>query len=163
MSGDGRRHCADSLAELAAGVLAAPERAAAAAHLADCPSCRAALAGWAAVAASTAAVTGAPRSAQSIVRAVLTQAALDPQPPPVHKRRAGFAGQLLRAEFQLVRPAVWVASVLVMACAVVLAAVGGDDAGGGVLSLVAPLVAVGGVAGSTARSATQLTRRWRRR
>jgi len=147
MSGDGVRHCTDSLAEYAAGVLTGPERAAVEAHLAGCPSCRAALADWSAVAATTVAPVDAPPSSASIVRAVLTRAALDPQAPPVRKRRARFAGQLLRAELRLVRPAVWLASVLVMACAVVLAAVGGDDAGGGVLSLVAPLVAVGGVAG----------------
>jgi hypothetical protein len=59
----------------------------------------------------------------------------------------GFAWQLLRAELRLVRRSVWVASALVMACAVWLAVAGGDGGGATALSLIAPLVAVAGVAG----------------
>jgi hypothetical protein len=46
-----------------------------------------------------------------------------------------------------VRPSVWLASLVVMACAVALAVTGGDGAGATVLSLVAPPVAVAGIAG----------------
>jgi hypothetical protein len=77
---------------------------------------------------------------------VLTRSALTPAAVPAHPRRVRFAGQLLWAELRLVRPAVWVASVLVMACAVGLARGGGGDSFGLLLSLVAPLLAVGGVA-----------------
>jgi len=147
MTGDGKRHPTDALAEYAAGVLDAPARTAVEAHLIACPSCRTALLGWTAVAAATVAPVAAPPSSASVVGAVLTRAALAPQAPPVRKRGVGFAGQLLRAELRLVRPSVWVASMLVMACAVAAAAVAGHGAGATALSLVAPLVAVAGVAG----------------
>jgi len=147
MSGDGMRHPTDALAEYAAGTLTGPELAPVEAHLIGCPSCRAALVGWTAVAAATVAPVDAPPSSSSVVRAVLTRAALAPQAPPVRKRRLRFAGQLLRAELRLVRPSVWLASVMVMACGVALAVVAGNGAGATVLSLVAPLVATAGVAG----------------
>jgi Putative zinc-finger len=147
MSGDGPPHRSDALAEYAAGALPAPQRTALEAHLADCPSCRAKLADWRAVAAAAAAPAAAPPSAASMVRAVLTRAALAPQPKPAGRRGARFAGQLLRAELRLVRPSVWLASALVMACGVALALVAGSGAGATVLSLVAPLVAAVGVAG----------------
>jgi hypothetical protein len=88
----------------------------------------------------------APPSAAPLVGSVLRRAALAPPAVPVRKRRLGFLGQLLRAELRLVSPAVWLASLVVMACAVAVAA-GGDGAGSTALSLVAPLVAVAGVAG----------------
>jgi hypothetical protein len=147
MSGNGVRHCTDALAEYAAGALTPPERAAVEVHVSGCPSCRDDLAAWAAVAAATEAPAAAPPSSASMVRTALTRAALAPQPPPVRERRLGFAGQLLRAEQRLVHPSVWLASVLVMACAAMLAVVGGDGAATTVLSLAAPLVAVAGVAG----------------
>jgi len=118
MTGDGKRHPTDALAEYAAGVLDAPARTAVEAHLIACPSCRTALLGWTAVAAATVAPVAAPPSSASVVGAVLTRAALAPQAPPDRKRGIRFAAQLLRAELRLVRPSVWVASMLVMACAV---------------------------------------------
>jgi hypothetical protein len=147
MSGDPVRHCTDALAEYAADVLAGPDRTAVEAHLLGCPSCRVGLVSWTAVAAATAAPAGAPPSPASIVRAVLTRAALSPQAPPVRKRRLRFVWRLLHAELRLVRPSVWLASLLVMGCALALAVMGGNGAGATVLSLVAPLVAVAGVAG----------------
>jgi Putative zinc-finger len=147
MSGEAVRRCTDALAEYAAGVLTDPEAALVEAHLIGCPSCRAALAGWTAVAEATAAPGNKPPSSASVVRAALTRAALAPQAVPVRKRRVGFVRQLLRAELRLVRSSVWLASLLVMGCAVALAVVGGNGAGATVLSLVAPLVAVAGVAG----------------
>jgi hypothetical protein len=97
------------------------------------------------VAAATVAPVAPPPA--SLVGAVVRRAALAPQAPPARRRGVGFAAQLLRAELRLVRPAVWLASAVVMACAVWLAVEGGEGAGAPVLSLVAPLVAVAGVAG----------------
>lgn len=147
MSGEAVRHHPEALAEYAAGVLAGPERTAVEAHLLDCSSCRAVLVGWTALAEATAAPVDAPPDPASVVRAALTEAALAPQPPPVRRRRVAFAGELLLAEARLVHPSVWLASVLVMACAVALSLTGGNGAGATVLSLVAPLIAVAGVAG----------------
>jgi len=147
MSRDGTRHPTDSLAEYAAGMLDAPARTTVETHLIACPSCRTALRGWTAVAAATVAPVDAPPSSAPVVRAVLTRAALAPQAPPVRRRGIRFAAQLLRAELRLVRPSVWLASMLVMACAVAAVAVAGHGAGATVLSLVAPLVAIAGVAG----------------
>jgi hypothetical protein len=147
MTGDGMRHPTGALAEYASGALAAPERNVVETHLIACPSCRTALLGWTAVAAATAAPVGAPPSPASVVGAVLTRAALAPPAPPVRKRGIRFAAQLLRAELRLVRPSVWLASMLVMACAVAAVAVGDRSAGATVLSLAAPLVAIAGVAG----------------
>jgi hypothetical protein len=141
------RHDPGALAAYAAGVLAGPERAAVAAHLLDCGPCRAELAAWTALAEATATPEATPPDPAAAVGAALTRAALDPEPPPVSRRRSRFALALLLAELRLVRPSVWVASVLVMACAVALALTGGSGAGATVLSLVAPLVAVAGVAG----------------
>ena len=147
MSGNGVRHPTDALAEYVAGALAGPELAWVEAHLIGCPTCRAALLGWAAVAAAAVAPVAAPPDPGSVVRVVLTRAALAPQALPVRARRLRFAGQLLHAELRLASPAVWLASALVMACAVAVAAVAGHGAGRSLLSLVAPLVAVAGAAG----------------
>jgi hypothetical protein len=147
MNGD-VRHCTDVLAEHAAGLASGPRRAAVEAHLRDCPSCRAALEDWTAVAAAMAASASTPPPAAQVVRGALTRAALTPRRVPVRRRGPRFAGQLLRAEMRLVRPSVWLASVVVMVCAVVVAVTGGDPgAGATVLSLVAPLVAAAGIAG----------------
>jgi anti-sigma factor RsiW len=145
--GDAPRHCTDLLAEYAAGALEAPSRAAAEEHLEGCPSCRAELEGWTAVAAATAGPEGPPPSPAAMVHSVLTRSALAPRPQLARRRGARFAAQLLRAELRLVRPSVWLASLLVMACAVALAAGGDDGAGSTMLSLVAPLIAAAGVAG----------------
>src|SRR5919197_2554709 len=147
MSGDAR-HCTDVLAEHAAGLTSGPRRAEVEVHLRECPSCRAALADWTAVAAAMGASASAPPPAAQMVRGALTRAALTPQEVPVRGRGPRFAGQLLRAETRLVRPSVWVASMVVMACAVVVAVTGGHPgAGATVLSQVAPMVAAAGIAG----------------
>jgi len=140
-------HCGDKLAEYAAGVLEGPERAAVRAHLTGCPACVADLAGWTAIAAAAGAPADPPPAPAPVVRSALTRAALAPPTPPAPGRRTGFAWQLLCAEARLVHPSVWLASVLVMACAFGLALVGGDGAGAAMLSLVSPLVAVAGIAG----------------
>ena len=145
MTADGLRHCTDALAEYAAGALAGPDREPVEAHLADCRSCRAELASWTAVAAAVGPAP-APPGPVAAVRAALTRSALTPLTAPARRRRLRFAAQLLGAELHLVRPAVWVASFLVLACALGLARGGGDDSLGLMLSLVAPLLAVAGVA-----------------
>jgi hypothetical protein len=147
MTGDGKRHPTDALAEYAAGVLDAPEQTTVETHLVGCPSCRAALRSWTAVAAATVALVDAPPSPEPVVRSALARSALAPQAPPGRRRGVRFAAQLLRAELRLVRPSVWLASMLVMACAVAAVAAGDHGAAAPVLSLVAPLVAVAGVAG----------------
>jgi hypothetical protein len=148
MTGDAIRHPTGELAEYAAGVLDPSERTTVNTHLTACSSCRTALLSWMAVASATGTPTAPPPSAPSVVRAALTRAALAPLAPPVRKRGVRFAAELLRAELRFVRPSVWVASILVMACAVVAAAAAsGRGTGATVLSLVAPLIAVAGVAG----------------
>jgi anti-sigma factor RsiW len=92
MSSDGARHCGDTLAEYAAGALTGPELAPVEAHLARCAPCRAALAGWTAVAAATVAPLEPPPSVARMVRAVVTQAALAPQARPVAMRGWGSPG-----------------------------------------------------------------------
>lgn len=146
MTAEDVRHCTDALAEYAAGAQPGPAQAAVEAHLARCPSCRADLASWTTVAAATAEPLQAPPDPVRTVRSALIRSALRPAAAPAHPRGVVFAGQLLRAELRLVRPAVWVATVLVMACAVGLARGGGGDSLGMLLSLVAPLLAVAGVA-----------------
>jgi Putative zinc-finger len=146
MNQDGLRHPASALAEYAAGSSTGQERAAIEAHLAGCRSCRAELAGWAAVATAVAAAAAPPDPAL-VVRAALTRAALAPPAMPARRRGPRFAWRLLRAELRLVRPSVWLACALVMAFGVVLAASEGGDGAAMVLSLTAPLVAVAGIAG----------------
>jgi hypothetical protein len=141
-------HCGDALAEYAAGVLEGPERAAVRAHLSGCPACVADLAGWAAVAVAAGVPAGPPPAPAPVIRSALTRTALAPAARPGGARRARFAWQLLCAEARLVHPSVWIASVMVMACAFGVALVGGAGGGGAaMLSLVSPLVAVAGIAG----------------
>jgi hypothetical protein len=92
-----------------------------------------------------------------VVRAVLTRSAVDgPARPPVDGHRTGrlrFLAALVAAEARLVRPAVPVASALVMAlgvATVLLQRAAGTTAGGAdlMLGLVAPIVAAAGVAGT---------------
>ncbi|MFL6074525.1 MAG: anti-sigma factor family protein [Mycobacteriales bacterium] len=132
----------------ATGRLAGADRQAATAHLAGCPACRAELAGWQAVRGALR--TGSPAADQPpaaapVVAAVLARSAADPVrhlPVPRHR----FAWQLLRAQLRLVRPVVWVMSVLVTSFGVVLAGAAGHSSSGDVFGLVAPLVAAAGVA-----------------
>lgn len=145
MTEDAGRHPTDSLAEYAAGVLTETEAVASVeTHLAACLSCRRALEDWRTVAASMVASEPPPRGAATL-RAVLTRSALAPVRLPARRRGVGFAGQLLRAELRLVRPSVWLASLLVMGCAVAMAVTSGQGVGATVLSLVAPAIAAGGV------------------
>jgi hypothetical protein len=146
MTEDASRHPTDLLAEFAAGVLAGPGAVASVeAHLPGCPSCRQALEDWRLVAAPLVGSPELPPSGARMVRAVLTRSALAPMVTPVHRRGISFAGQLLGVELRLVRPSVWLASLLVMACAVAMAVTSGHGMGATVLSLVAPLIAAGGV------------------
>jgi hypothetical protein len=132
------------------GRLAGADRQAATAHLAGCPACRADLAGWQAVrgalrTGSPVPPADQPPAATSVVAAVLARSAADPVrhlPVPRHR----FAWQLLRAQLRLVRPVVWVMSVLATSFGVVLAGVAQRSSSTDVFGLVVPLVAAAGVA-----------------
>jgi len=134
----------------AAGTLPAAERDRVRAHLAGCPRCRADLAAWQVIARAAAPAGPAPDPAR-LVRAVLTRSALGGRPahPP---RRLRHLAALVPAEARLIRPAVPVASTLVMllgvAIVVVQAAAAAPVGAAQVLALVAPIVAAAGVAGT---------------
>lgn len=132
------------LVEYAAGSLGPADRAGVEAHLAGCAGCRADLAGWHALAqaAGPPAVPPGPE----LVRGVLLRSALA-GPEPVTRRPLFFALSLALAEARLVRISVFVASALVMALGVLLAALPAQADAGNILSLLAPVVAAAGVAG----------------
>jgi hypothetical protein len=129
--------------EYVTGELAPAERAEFEAHLAECAECRADVAAW----RSLAAVADVPSPpGPDLVHRVLLRSALSGPPPPT-RRPAWFSLALLRAEARLVRPAVPIASALVMALGVALAATSPQGLSGQVLALVAPVVAALGIAG----------------
>jgi len=132
------------LLEYVTGGLADDERAGVEAHLAGCAECRADVAAWRALAGGADPAPPGPE----LVHRVLLRSAFSGPPPT--RRPALFSLALLRAEARLVRPAVPIASALVMALGVLLAAAS-PAAGGGwagqVLALVAPVVAALGIAG----------------
>ncbi|BCB73738.1 hypothetical protein GCM10022251_14380 [Phytohabitans flavus] len=130
--------------EYVTGALDAAERAKFEAHLTQCAKCRADVAAWRSLA--TAADDPSPPGPELIHR-VLLRSALS-GPPPATRRKAWFSLALLRAEARLVRPAVPIASALVMALGVALAAApSATGSAGQVLALVAPVVAALGIAG----------------
>ncbi|BCJ55419.1 hypothetical protein Asp14428_68940 [Actinoplanes sp. NBRC 14428] len=145
----------DLLPAYAAGSLAGPERDRVGAHLVECASCRAELAGWRAI-GDAAAPAGPPPDPARTVRAALTRSALEGSPAPSRDgwlvRRLRHLGSLLVAEARLVRPAVPLASALVLALGVALVLLPGDAAPDGgadlVLALVTPMVAAAGIAGT---------------
>ena len=146
----------DLLPAYAAGSLPRADRDRVRAHLADCPRCRAELAAWQVIAAAATPAEAAPEPAR-VVRAALTRSAIEgPAGPPRagHRaRRLRHLGALVVAEARLIRPAVPVASALVMLLGVAIvlfqAAAGAAGAGAGlVLALLAPIVAAAGVAGT---------------
>ncbi|MGQ5262839.1 zf-HC2 domain-containing protein [Micromonospora sp. ZYX-F-536] len=136
----------DLLPAYAAGSLSGPDRDRVRAHLADCPRCRADLASWQAIA--VAAAPGAtPPDPASLVRTVLSRSTIEPivRRPP---RRVRHLVALVAAEARLIRPAAPIASALVMALGaglVLLRTTAGADL---MLSLIAPIVAAAGVAGT---------------
>ncbi|GIE99634.1 zf-HC2 domain-containing protein [Paractinoplanes rishiriensis] len=137
----------DLLPSYAAGVLHGAEHERVRAHVADCSSCRADLAAWQSIAAAALPETAAPDPAR-LVRAVLTRSAMDG--PTGHRPgRARPLAALVVAEARLIRPAVPIASALVMALGVAIVLIqGAPGIAGLVLSLVAPIVAAAGVAGT---------------
>jgi hypothetical protein len=147
----------EMLAEYAAGSLGGADCDRVRAHLAGCARCRADLAAWRAI-AEAAAPRDAPPDAARMVRDVLTRTAVGGPVAPLGEgswaRRLRYAAALVVAEARLIRPAVPVASALVMALGVVLvlvqaAAVARPATGADVvLALVAPVVAAAGVAGT---------------
>lgn len=130
------------LLEYATGALEPAERAEVEGHLAGCAECRAGVAAWRAL-GDTGHDPAPP--GPDLVHRVLLRSALS-GPPPATRRPAWFSFALLRAEARLVRPAVPIASALVMALGVGLAATAKGSAGQ-VLALVAPVVAALGIAG----------------
>ncbi|GAA4470470.1 zf-HC2 domain-containing protein [Phytohabitans houttuyneae] len=132
----------DRLLEYATGALDPTEHAEVDTHLAECAQCRADVAAWR-VLGDTSRDPDPP--GPDMVHRVLLRSALSGPPPPT-RRPAWFSLALLRAEARLVRPAVPIASALVMALGVVVAATAAGS-GGQVLALVAPVVAALGIAG----------------
>ncbi|MGP4027104.1 zf-HC2 domain-containing protein [Actinomadura sp. 3N407] len=147
----------EMLPAYAAGSLCGADRDRVRAHLADCARCRADLAAWRAIADAAAPGEAAPE-VTGMVRAVLIRSAIEgPADPPgggPRRRRPRYAAALVVAEARLIRPAVPVASALVMALGVIIvlvqaAAVARPATGAEVvLALVAPIVAAAGVAGT---------------
>jgi putative zinc finger protein len=133
----------DLLPSYAAGTLGDTDRELVRAHLADCPSCRADLAAWRAIAD---AVASPPESPPTVVRAVLTRSALE---GPVARDRHPIRrlAALVVAEARLIRRPVPIASALVMALGFALISVQASAADL-TLSLIAPIVAAAGVAGT---------------
>lgn len=132
------------LVEYAAGTLARAERDTVEAHLAGCADCRAEVAGWAALAVAAGPPPVPP--GPELVHDVLLRSALA-APERVERRPVRFSPSLVLAEARLVRLSVFVASALVMALGVVLAAIPAPARGADVLALLAPVVAVAGIAG----------------
>ncbi|TQS43765.1 zf-HC2 domain-containing protein [Cryptosporangium phraense] len=140
----------DLLPAYAAGSLSDAEREKVRAHLADCPRCRADLAAWETIADATPTIR--PPDPARLVRTVLTRSALESPAERPARRRLRYLGGLVLAEVRLVRLAVPVASALVMALGVALVLLQGDfgpeGSAGLVLSLIAPIVAAAGIAGT---------------
>lgn len=138
----------DLLAEYAAGTLDPARRAEVDVHLAGCAGCRAELSGWTGL-ATAAAVPGADAPAgPDLVYRVMLRSALA-EPGTVVRRRSWLPPALVLAEARLVRISVLVASALVMALgtALAVAQTAADGWAGGILALVAPVVAAVGVSG----------------
>ena len=149
----------DWLPAYAAGSLSGTDRDRVRAHLAECPRCRADLAAWQVIADAAAPAGAAPDPAR-VVRAALTRSAMEgPAGLSRHghpKRRLRHLAALVVAEARLIRPAVPVASALVMALGVAIVLLPATTGGAAlVLSLLAPIVAAAGVAG-TYRSGPEL-------
>lgn len=138
----------DLLAEYAAGTLDPARRSEVDAHLAACADCRAELAGWAGLAAAATLGPTEPPPGPELVYRVMVRSAVS-GPPPSDRPLPRLSLALVLAEARLLRIPVLVASALVMALAVVLAATQAATAGGAgdVLALVAPVVAAIGISG----------------
>jgi len=125
------------------------------AHLADCARCRADLAAWQAI-ADAAVPSGAAPDPERMVRAVLTRSVVEGPAAGKPASRLRHLAALVVAEARLIRPAVPVVSALVMALGVAIVLLPATTGGAAlVLSLLAPIVAAAGVAG-TYRSGPEL-------
>jgi hypothetical protein len=134
----------DLLPAYAAGSLPDDDRERVRLHLAGCARCRADLASWQALASPE---TEPPPGPAALIRGALTRSALTPPEKSPPRRLRHLAGLML-AEARLIRMAVPIASVLVMALGVGLVLLQ-DTAGAElVMALVAPIVAAAGVAGT---------------
>jgi hypothetical protein len=146
----------DWLPAYAAGSLRGADRDRVRAHLVDCPRCRTELAAWQVIADAATPAGAAPDPAR-MLRAVLTRSAIEGSPgPPRDGRRARrlrHLAALVAAEGRLIRPAVPVASALVMALGVAIVLLRTVAGAAGVsadlvLAMLAPIVAAAGVAGT---------------
>lgn len=135
----------DLLPAYAAGSLSDADRERVRAHLAGCPRCRADLATWQTI-ADAATPDAPPPDPAALVRAVMTRSATLPSPSPGRPLR--HLAALVVAEARLIRPAVPIASALVMALGVAVVLLQATAGGDLVLALIAPIVAAAGVAGT---------------
>jgi hypothetical protein len=136
------------LVEYAAGTLDPGRRRKVEAHLAACADCRADLAGWLGLAAAAQPPTDPPPATELVYRVMVRSALAEPTPAARSPWRFSLA--LVLAEARLLRIPVLVASALVLALAVALAAIqttAADGWSGNVLALVAPIVAAIGISG----------------
>jgi Putative zinc-finger len=132
----------------AAGSLTGAELERVRAHLAGCPHCRADLAAWRVIADAAAPGAATPDPAR-MVRTVLTRSAIEgPAGPPRDSHPIRRVAALVVAEARLIRPAVPVASALVMALGVVMVLLQTTVGAGLVLALITPIVAAAGIAGT---------------
>jgi len=132
---------ADLLPFYAAGALDAERHRAVADHVAGCAACRAELALWTDVGAAVLATDEAlPAPSPAVLSGALRLAR---QTDPGLLARAW---QLLVAQVPLVRRELWTSSALVLIIGWVAAVVVGADRGPAFVELLAPLVAVSGVA-----------------
>jgi hypothetical protein len=131
------------------GSLTGPERDEVRSHVAGCPQCRADLASWQSIASAVtpAQAPPAPPAPPAVIGAVLTRSAFEPA-AEAPAGRLRYLASLVLAEARLIRLAVPIASVLVMALGVALVLIGGGSNASQLLALVAPIVAAAGVAGA---------------
>jgi len=135
------------LAEYAAGTLDPARRSQVEAHLATCADCRADLAGWLRLAAAAGPPADPPPASELVYRVMVRSALAEPTPARSPGR---FSLALVLAEARLLRIPVLVASALVLALTVALAATqtaAPDGWSGDILALVAPVVAAIGISG----------------
>jgi Putative zinc-finger len=158
----------DWLPAYAAGSLTGADRDRVGAHLADCPRCRADLAAWRVIAEAATPDPAAPDARTPdartpdawtpdawtpdparMVRTVLTRSAIErPADLARGSHPARRLADLVVAEARLIRPAVPVASALVMALGVVTVLLQATAFANLVLALITPIVAAAGVAGT---------------
>lgn len=137
-------HVADQVPAYLAGALPADEQAALAAHVARCDDCRRELRSWSAVAEAARALEAqAPR----LDPAVFARIAARVEERPARGVQVRWLWRFVVRQASLLRPAIWVASAVVMAMGAAITWLSVPrDPGGTLFALVAPLIAGAGVA-----------------